>query len=1038
LRSVFVAVACNITYMHVGKEVQVYAVLAECLVATGSLAEAVNMLSKPGTERVYYTAVASILFPMIQMFLICFPQKLGEVVSDIRAGKYPKRASCFLLMALIERKESDLDEAELVSLLDQLKDTHVNGVSVAEEAAVIFLAIDRDDLALQFNTKSEIDSMFIIIKFIAAVVRGKLTAQAMSEDFYRMTNSTLRFSKVNARLPVRLLVDQLTEEKINAIEFKSNETQQRAHFIGLLRAILFEDNKAIAEQREANYLPVLSSVLPENTNYQALTFTQIAAKNNHWVARLSNKLGSLDNENILEPLRNKPELGPLMPYLDAMSPRFWQTLIYILDTEVFLPEFKAMLPNTLLHLLEEASRAGNRANMLSLKIEEECERMLTNKRATAILKEREQAKLFSDPKRAFKLVEEYVTARLGINAEGSRLGFVTEFVSILKLLAPMRFLKMHPNQVVDWAKRLREQKWWAMITPTVLELLRNFPELITNLEQLEKLESVQTLNEILDLVTTSPETKPLILKIFADLGTNIGATVFTLKELLASTEVMLPNGKMLARDEILAHPYSTKLIELAKTLGTVTPTLVKILFAASAEEYAGILKNLPLIKNKLLENRNYKFTTFFAHNLVEETHEVRLQAELIAAFISPVDFSFEAIEHIVKKLSPTAPTLLGHVKRAGLPEYNEIRKVELPKYSIRYTVSEENLAYLATVRNILPRPVVIENADYKGYKWGNAIIPALVELLDKQEGLSLSTLLNLPGGEVNLLTVLPYLLISRHGGVLEDSYNLAELMNYIFSPNGIAADKIMAKLSQARKFVDYLHKENVIGLDLRDKLPENIMHSLGRGPEESSQLANKLLAALQPALGQLAVILKTWSEYLKASEVTTELAEADVRTLELRFVISKSIASFFAKGALDLCTDIDVELFLRSSHFHLNIIDPRSGLIVGNIQLYIVKNSKEKYLMVRGLNMRSGYLKKGEVPFFVKTVFDVAKQIQNQSKGFDKVVLSEGLELWHADSNDPDISDHLRAHYNNPEAEISLKRPFNIAGETSIMTVYEL
>jgi len=94
---------------------------------------------------------------------------------------------------------------------------------------------------------------------------------------------------------------------------------------------------------------------------------------------------------------------------------------------------------------------------------------------------------------------------------------------------------------------------------------------------------------------------------------------------------------------------------------------------------------------------------------------------------------------------------------------------------------------------------------------------------------------------------------------------------------------------------------------------------------------------------------------------------------ELRLVFSKNISSFFAKSSAGICTAADTDLFHRKDHFHINIIDDKKNICVGNVQAYIYKHQWEDYLFLRWFNPSVNVLKNVSPDAFCESVLEIAK-----------------------------------------------------------------
>jgi hypothetical protein len=119
---------------------------------------------------------------------------------------------------------------------------------------------------------------------------------------------------------------------------------------------------------------------------------------------------------------------------------------------------------------------------------------------------------------------------------------------------------------------------------------------------------------------------------------------------------------------------------------------------------------------------------------------------------------------------------------------------------------------------------------------------------------------------------------------------------------------------------------------------------------------------------------------------------------KMRLYLSKNIGSFFAKSTAGICTDVDVELFERTDHFHLNLVDPDDGRVAGNVQLYIGDGARGRFLMVRGINPIREFCIKGSVEELVRCILHAVYDMAVFG-GYSEVRLCDQNGLWNSDSS---------------------------------------
>lgn len=218
-----------------------------------------------------------------------------------------------------------------------------------------------------------------------------------------------------------------------------------------------------------------------------------------------------------------------------------------------------------------------------------------------------------------------------------------------------------------------------------------------------------------------------------------------------------------------------------------------------------------------------------------------------------------------------------------------------------------------------------------------------------------------------------------------------------------------------------------------------ILRKLGDDPKQKDQ----------PQLSEKGQMVRLMSRMMgeKVLKATKEKINADLNKFEeatgsgsgkkvgnLKAFVSKNIGSFFAKASAGICTSEDVDLFERSDHFHINIVEDEQN-VRGNIQVYVIKDDGQKSLVLRGLNPNTDFLNRISPEEFVDKVFDIARQFVSENK-MGKVYLSEALDAWHADSNREPIRQVLRRKYYKDRNKKSYN--LKIASSQSISSIYEV
>lgn len=145
---------------------------------------------------------------------------------------------------------------------------------------------------------------------------------------------------------------------------------------------------------------------------------------------------------------------------------------------------------------------------------------------------------------------------------------------------------------------------------------------------------------------------------------------------------------------------------------------------------------------------------------------------------------------------------------------------------------------------------------------------------------------------------------------------------------------------------------------------------------------------------------------------------------KMRLYASKNVGSFFAKSTAGICTDINVELFNRRDHYHLNIVDADDGRAVGNVQLYAVEHAAERFLLVRGINPMQGWCAGGGADALVRCILHAISDMA-MFGGFTQVRLSEQNGLWNSDSSRADVRACLKRMFADRPPR-PMERPFHM------------
>jgi len=189
----------------------------------------------------------------------------------------------------------------------------------------------------------------------------------------------------------------------------------------------------------------------------------------------------------------------------------------------------------------------------------------------------------------------------------------------------------------------------------------------------------------------------------------------------------------------------------------------------------------------------------------------------------------------------------------------------------------------------------------------------------------------------------------------------------------------------------------------------------------SKILFNKVLKSFREGMAR---------EINKFEESDKGMAISATKT-NLRAYISKNIGSFFAKASAGICTASDINLFNRSDHFHINIVENEQN-VRANIQAYIINLNNQKSLLLRGFNPNVDFLDKIDPDAFCHAVFRVAREFQ-KANALSGIYITGQEGGYHALSNREKIAFKLKKYL---KEENIVNFNFNITNDHKIDGIY--
>jgi hypothetical protein len=151
--------------------------------------------------------------------------------------------------------------------------------------------------------------------------------------------------------------------------------------------------------------------------------------------------------------------------------------------------------------------------------------------------------------------------------------------------------------------------------------------------------------------------------------------------------------------------------------------------------------------------------------------------------------------------------------------------------------------------------------------------------------------------------------------------------------------------------------------------------------------------------------------------------------------VTKNAASFFAKDTAGVCTAGNKELFNRSDHFHVNLVN-REGIVVGNIQAYQLRRDGQPALIFRGFNPSTSLVNSANAEVLCDQMLDMVKQIAEDNN--IKQVFIPQQDGWHPLTNrtGEGVEKYFISRFCRPENKVQFS--FKISGGKTVNTFYRI
>jgi len=271
--------------------------------------------------------------------------------------------------------------------------------------------------------------------------------------------------------------------------------------------------------------------------------------------------------------------------------------------------------------------------------------------------------------------------------------------------------------------------------------------------------------------------------------------------------------------------------------------------------------------------------------------------------------------------------------------------------------------------------------------------------------------------------------------------NAAEAIDHFLLVNPDVSERLLSQLSAKRiqALKKNISSSKTISEAKRQEF-EQIITNLEKpqNPEEKRKALAGLLAFLSERglfAGSQGLRKKVENELDKLLLVDKEDGEVVDESLILRGFITKNAASFFAKTTAGVCTAQDFELYHRSDHFHINLVN-QEDIVVGNIQGYITEFAGEKALIFRGFNPSSSIVSSTNAAVICDQMVDMVRQIATDNN--IKHVLIPQQDNWHPLTNrvGEGVAEYFISRFYKEENKVDFS--FEIRSENIITTFYKI
>lgn len=271
--------------------------------------------------------------------------------------------------------------------------------------------------------------------------------------------------------------------------------------------------------------------------------------------------------------------------------------------------------------------------------------------------------------------------------------------------------------------------------------------------------------------------------------------------------------------------------------------------------------------------------------------------------------------------------------------------------------------------------------------------------------------------------------------------NAAEAIDHFLLTNLDVLERLLSQLSAKR--IQALKKNMDSSKTISEAKRQEFSQIIANLEDpQNSEEKRKALAGLLAFLSERGLFAgsqglrkKVEKELEKLLLVDKEGGDTIDESLILRGFITKNAASFFAKNTAGICTAQDFELYHRSDHFHVNLVN-QEDIVVGNIQGYVTEYEGERTLIFRGFNPSSSIISSTNSAVICDQMVDMVRQIAADNN--IKLVLIPHQDNWHPLTNrvGEGVAEYFTSRFCKEENKVDFS--FDVTSKNTVTTFYKI